>query len=113
MRSILKVVYMCSLRWTYNILLFTIGIIVAFLWAVINGAVAFLQAWVLSPLTRVSLVIVKGVLPLILDPLSLILKACAEGCGGGGCTCAGLTAALQPYGGLQSRVAAFQQKLEV
>ena len=109
MRSILKVVYMCSLRWTYNILLFTIGIIIAFLWAVINGTIAFLQAWVISPLTRVSLVVIKGVLPLILDPLSLILKACAEGCGGGGCSW--ISSAMQ-QGGLQ-RAAAFQQKLEV
>ena len=83
MRGILKVVYMCSLRWTYNILLFSLGILVAFLWAIINAAVAFLQTWVVSPLTRVSLVIMKGLLPLILDPLSLILKACAGGCGGG------------------------------
>lgn len=81
---------------------------VAFVWAVINGAIAFLQAWVLSPLTRVSLVVVKGVLPLILDPLSLILKAIAEGCSGGGCTCDGLSTALQTQ-----RVAAFRQKLEV
>lgn len=110
MRSILKVVYMCSLRWTYNILLFTIGIIIAFLWAVINGTIAFLQAWVISPLTRVSLVVVKGILPLILDPLSLILKACAEGCGGGGCNW--ISSAMQQGGGLQ-RAAAFQQKLEV
>ena len=86
MRAILKVVYMCSLRWTYNFLLFTLGILVTFLWAVINGIVAFLQAWVISPLTRVSLVVVKGILPLILDPLSLLLKACAQGCcGAGGC----------------------------
>ena len=111
MRSILKVVYMCSLRWTYNILLFTIGILVAFLWAVINGVVAYLQAWVLSPLTRVSLVIVKGVLPIVLDPLSLLLKACAEGCSGAG-GCAGMTAGQQLQGGLQ-RVAAFRQNLEV
>lgn len=113
MRSILKVVYMCSLRWTYNILLFTIGILVAFVWALINGVVAFLQAWVLSPLTRVSLVVVKGVLPLILDPLSLILKSCAEGCAGGGCDCNWLSSAMQQRQGLQSRVAAFQQNLEV
>ena len=100
-RSVLKVVYMCSLRWTYNILLFSIGILVAFLWALINGLVAFLQAWVLSPLTRVSLVIVKGILPIILDPLSLILKACANGCSGGGCGgCAGAEG-LQRLAGVQ------------
>jgi hypothetical protein len=110
MRSILKVVYMCSLRWTYNILLFTIGIIIAFLWALINGVVAFLQAWVLSPLTRVSLVVIKGVLPIILDPLSLILKACVEGCGGGGCNCDLLSSAVQKRGGA---AAAFRQNLEV
>ena len=75
---------------------------VAFAWAVINGAVAFLQAWFVSPLTRVSLVIVKGVLPLVLDPLSLILKACAQGCcggggldGGGGLAGGGLQGAMQ------------------
>lgn len=101
MRNILKVVYMCSLRWTYNILLFTVGILIAFGWAVINASAAFLQAWVVSPLTRVSLVILKGILPLILEPTSLILKACAAGCCGGG-----------GFGGLGGGMSALQSGLQ-
>ena len=57
-----------------------------FLWAVINGTVSFLQSWCVSPLLRVSLVLVKGihVLPIVLDPLSLILKVLVDACRGPG-----------------------------
>lgn len=55
-----------------------------FLWAVINGTVSFVQSWCVSPLLRVSLVLVKGILPIILDPRSLILKALVDACRGPG-----------------------------
>ena len=91
---------------TYNCCLFTFGFLLAFIWGICNGVVAFLQAWIISPLLRVSLIVVKGTMPIILDPLSLLLKACVAACrGAGGLGTAGLgevAGVMQSVGGAVS-----------
>ena len=69
---------------TYNCCLLTFGFILTVIWGILNGMTAFLQAWILSPLLRVSLIIVKGIMPLVLDPLTLLMKAYADACRGPG-----------------------------
>ena len=91
--------YKCSLNVTYNIFLVLFGFILATIWGVINGLVAFFQTWCLSPLLRISSVMVKGFLPIILDPISLILKVAHDACRGA--SPGGLIAgAMQKVGGL-------------
>lgn len=79
MYGTLNALYSITLKVTYNIFLMFCGFFLALIWGILNGAVAFLQTWILSPLLRVSLVLVKGIMPMILDPLSLILKAVGDG----------------------------------
>lgn len=78
----LNFLYSCTLKVTYNIFLMLCGFLLALIWGILNGLVAFLQTWFVSPLLRVSLVLVKGLMPMILDPLSLILKAFYDACKG-------------------------------
>ena len=78
----LNTLYTKTLKVTYNIFVCLCGFWLAFLWAVVNGIVSFVQSWCVSPLLRVSLVLVKGILPIILEPLSLILKALMDACRG-------------------------------
>ena len=77
----LKKVYDTTLKWGYNVLLLVLGVVLAIAWALINAVVAFLQTWFLSPLLRVSLVVVRGFLPIILEPLGMLMKVCAGACG--------------------------------
>ena len=95
----LRCLYECTLKVTYNCCLFIFGFLLAFIWGICNGVVAFLQAWIISPLLRVSLIVVKGIMPIILDPLSLLMKAYVDACRGPGGAVAGL---MQSVGGAVS-----------
>lgn len=79
----LKLIYSCFLASTYNVLVVVLGVCLTIVWAVINGIVAFFQTWCISPLTRVMLVIVRGLLPLILEPLGMLIKMYMAIRGGG------------------------------
>lgn len=90
-KLVLRSIYNHTLQWTYNIVVFTVGLILVIFWGIVNALIAFLQAWFLSPLMRVSLVVVRGVFPLVLEPCSMCLKACvAAFTGGAGFSGAGL-----------------------
>ena len=100
----LSCLYACVLKVTYNSCLITFGFILTFIWGILNGVTAFLQAWCISPLLRVSLILVKGVMPLILDPLSLLLKAYADACRPGGGIGTAIGGAMQGVSSAVSRI---------
>ena len=57
----------------------------ACVWGIINGLVAFLQAWFISPASRILLVLLGGLCPIICEPLRIFLKLCVDAraaCGG-------------------------------
>ena len=79
----LKPVYSFFLVCTYNVLVVVLGLCLIIVWALINAIVAFIQTWCISPLTRVSLVLVRGLLPIVLEPLGMLIKMYTAARGGG------------------------------
>ena len=69
------------------------------IWGVVNAATAFFQTWFISPLLRVSLVIVKGFLPIVLEPLGMCMKTMCVAMGAGPGS-AGLCPTMGRMGGL-------------
>lgn len=87
-------------------LLFTCGIVLILIWGLINAVVAFFQTYCLSPATRVSLVIIRGLLPLIIEPMALIMKGLGNGNGGGG----GGGGLAGCFGGIGGNLGALQKR---
>ena len=74
----LQKTYEFTVKLIYNILLVVPGFFLAIVWGCFNSFTAFLQTWIISPLLRVSIVLVKGLLPMILEPTTMILKAAMD-----------------------------------
>lgn len=62
----------------YNFFVITLGFIVAFIWAVIAGFVAFYVNFVWSPSLRLALLLVASILPLATEPLRVLLSPFAD-----------------------------------
>ena len=97
--EVLKTIYLYTLRWTYNILLMGVGVVLTVMWGVLNAATAFFQTWFISPSLRVSLVIVKGFLPLVLEPMGMCMKTLCVAMGAGPGS-AGLCPTMGGMGGM-------------
>ena len=68
-------------------------------WGVVNATTAIFQTWFISPSLRVSLVIVKGFLPLVLEPMGMCMKTLCVAMGAGPGS-AGLCPTIGRMGGL-------------
>ena len=82
----IKKLYEKVLQCTYRCFLSVCGILLAALWGVINGCVAFIQTWYISPCTRIFMVLFKGLLPLITEPIRICSTACCGARGAAGIT---------------------------
>ena len=73
-------VYENALQCTYRCYVYACGFILAFLWGITNGCIAFLQTWFISPCLRVLLVLLGGLLPIITEPIRICVSACCDAC---------------------------------
>ena len=81
-----KRVYENVLQKSYRCYVGACGVLLACLWGIINGCVAFIQTWYISPCLRVFMVLFKGLLPLITEPIRICSGACCAHKGGAGST---------------------------
>ena len=56
----------------YHFFVILIGLILAFIWAVINGIMAFIHVWIWGPALKLSLLWIYAVIPLVTEPLRAI-----------------------------------------
>ena len=62
----------------YNVFVVTLGIIFTFIWAVLMGFFTFYVNFVWSPSLRLALLLVASMLPLVTQPLRILLSPLAD-----------------------------------
>ncbi len=58
----------------YHSLVLTLGLLLAFLWAIINGLMAFVHTWIYNPALKAILLWVYAIAPIFTEPLRAFLK---------------------------------------
>lgn len=79
-KSLIKIIYELSLKCSYNAIMFVTGICVVIFWGFTFSCMSWLQIWCISPMSSSVIVVMKGCMPLILEPIRMFRGVC---CGGG------------------------------
>ncbi len=67
-------VYQYTKLGVYHFFVLTLGLLLAFLWAIINGVMAFVHTWIYNPALKAILLWVYAITPLFTEPLRAIFK---------------------------------------
>lgn len=62
----------------YNFFVILLGILMAFIWAILYGFVMFYITYLWSPALRLALILVNTALPLVTEPLRALLSPLAD-----------------------------------
>ena len=81
-QRILWFVYRFTLKWTYNLCLFLLGLPTVLIWGVVMAVVACFQTWFLSPFSRVLVVLMRSILLIVQDPAIRMLREWHGACKG-------------------------------
>ena len=61
--------YKYTKLFVYHFFVLVIGLFLAFIWAIINGIMAFIHVWIWGPVLKLSLLWIYAVMPLVTEPL--------------------------------------------
>lgn len=77
-KQVLEIIYIFWLKFTYNCIMFFLGICTVTFWGILYSLVAWIQVWCIQPMAYVSIIIMKGCIPMITEPIRMC-----------GCRCCG------------------------